>query len=485
MARSLIARLHDKVHPEARFTRRDALKASFASAAGLVLSSCASSDVDQPGRGGRACIIGAGFAGLACARQLKRAGFDVTVVEARKRPGGRVWSSRSFVDGRNVEMGGELIGKNHPLWMAYAEEFKLRMLDVTEEEGLAPVRFEGKLLDEKEQEALWEAFEGALSLINDQADKVDAGAPWKSEGASALDACTTAAAIEALDAEDAAKRELRRQLAGDNGVAVEMQSWLGNLAMVKGGGCATYWTDSEVFRCDGGNDQLATKLVEALGPDSIRFGAPATAVAANERGAVVTLADGKKIEADWVVVSVPPSVWPKIRFSPALPAALAPQMGINVKYFSAVDKAFWRDAHQGPDALTDGPISETWNGTDGQDAEGPACLTAYSGGPAAEVTRGWGDQRTRKYTSELTSLFPDYPKHFKKSVFMNWPADEWTGAGYSFPKPGEVASVGPLLREGFGRVQFAGEHTCYAFVGYMEGALQSGVRVAEAIKAAK
>jgi monoamine oxidase len=39
--------------------------------------------------------------------------------------------------------------------------------------------------------------------------------------------------------------------------------------------------------------------------------------------------------------------------------------------------------------------------------------------------------------------------------------------------------MGPLLQEGLGRLHFAGEHSWYAFHGYMEGALQAGVRVAK------
>jgi monoamine oxidase len=38
---------------------------------------------------------------------------------------------------------------------------------------------------------------------------------------------------------------------------------------------------------------------------------------------------------------------------------------------------------------------------------------------------------------------------------------------------------GPKLSDGYeGKVHFAGEHTCYVFTGYMEGALQSGYRLA-------
>ena len=64
---------------------------------------------------------------------------------------------------------------------------------------------------------------------------------------------------------------------------------------------------------------------------------------------------------------------------------------------------------------------------------------------------------------------------------MNWPNEIWTAAGYSFPAPGQVTTVGPILRAGLGRLHFAGEHTCYKFVGYMEGALNSGVSLAKRI----
>jgi monoamine oxidase len=55
----------------------------------------------------------------------------------------------------------------------------------------------------------------------------------------------------------------------------------------------------------------------------------------------------------------------------------------------------------------------------------------------------------------------------------------WTRASYSFAAPGEVTTMGPILHAGIeGRLHFAGEHTCYKFAGYMEGALTSGVSIA-------
>jgi monoamine oxidase len=64
---------------------------------------------------------------------------------------------------------------------------------------------------------------------------------------------------------------------------------------------------------------------------------------------------------------------------------------------------------------------------------------------------------------------------------MDWPGDAWAKGSYSFPAPGQVTTIGPTLRAGLGRLHFAGEHTCYAFTGYMEGALRSGVDVAQRI----
>jgi monoamine oxidase len=75
-------------------------------------------------------------------------------------------------------------------------------------------------------------------------------------------------------------------------------------------------------------------------------------------------------------------------------------------------------------------------------------------------------------------LYPGIRSQCERDRFMNWPADPWTKASYSCPGPGEITTLGPVLHQGVGRLHFAGEHTSYSFGGYMEGALQSGVRVA-------
>ena len=56
------------------------------------------------GKGTHVVVLGAGIAGLVSAYELEQAGFQVTLLEARERVGGRAWTVR---DGDKIEMTGE------------------------------------------------------------------------------------------------------------------------------------------------------------------------------------------------------------------------------------------------------------------------------------------------------------------------------------------------------------------------------------------
>ena len=101
---------------------------------------------------------------------------------------------------------------------------------------------------------------------------------------------------------------------------------------------------------------------------------------------------------------------------------------------------------------------------------------------AADQCREWAPaQRNENYLKELEKIYKGVRASFIRARFMDWPGDPWVKASYSFPAPGQVTSQGPTLRQGIGRLHFAGEHTCYAFMGYMEGALNSGAAAAKRI----
>jgi monoamine oxidase len=485
MSRSLFARLNQRYgRPVDVYTRREMLRATLAASAGLLLSTRVPVLAQQAAKaaGKRVVVIGAGFSGLACAHELVSAGYDVTVIDARNRVGGRVISFADLVPGKNVEGGGELIGSNHPTWVAYKDKFALEFIDVTEDEDAdAPIVIGGKRLSPEEGEKLWEEMDATLAKMNDDARKVkDPDKPWETPGAAEFDKRTTQQWIDAQEGSELLKKGLWIQMAADNGQDPVKQSYLGNMTQVAGGGVEPYWTESEVYRCKGGNQQLAAKLAEAVGRDRMVLRLPVTRVDARRGLMTVTCSDGRTLECDDVVLAAPPSTWGKIAFNPGLPRALSPQMGTNVKYLAAVKKRFWKDAKLAPDSLTDTHLCMTWDGTDNQEGDEGASLNCFSGGPQAEKAREIPkEQRDAKYAEALEQLYPGYKDQRVQSRFMDWPADPWTLAGYSFPAPGQVTTVGPLMHKGVGNLHFAGEHTSYKFVGYMEGALNSGVMVAQ------
>jgi monoamine oxidase len=480
----IYSQLHKRYGKPDGMSRREMLRRSLAAAGALLLSD--SMIAPLRAANGRVIVIGAGFSGLAAAYELSRAGYDVTVVEARNRVGGRVISFSDLVPGKVVEGGGELIGSNHPAWVGYAKQFKLEFTDVTEEDLEFPIMMNGKRLSGEESEALWEELEKSFNTIVADAAKVDADRPWTSPNAAELDRRTLAAWIAALPASPLGKEAMHTMMTADNGVVPEWQSYLGNLAMVKGGGLDKYWTESEVYRCKGGNQQLATKLVGAIGSARVMTRMPVSGIGVTDRGVRVTLANGKVLEAEHAVLSVPPTVWNRIAIDPALPASLPPQMGNNVKCLLAVKSPFWRRAELAPDILSDGPINMTWHATDqqeGVEAGGGEALVAFSGGPSADECREWGARRIDTYLAELQKIYKGIRGSYVRARFMDWPGDRWTMGSYSFPAPGQVTSQGPTLYEGIGRLHFAGEHTSYAFMGYMEGALHSGAAIARRIAA--
>jgi monoamine oxidase len=492
MSMSLYTRLARRFAPE-RFevSRRDLLKGTLAASAGLLLSNCGMwrDPVGLQLGAKKVIVIGAGFAGLACAYELSSVGYDVMVLEARNRVGGRVLSFSDMVPGKLVEGGGELIGTNHATWVSYAAKFGLTFNEIPEDKNLdEPLMLEGRVLSKDEAKKIFDEMDTAFSTLNDAARKVNADEPWKMENAEALDARTMGDWLASLEASTLTKRAIRAELEANESVVLERQSYLAFLAMVKGGGVEKYWTDSETCRCAQGNQALADKLVakinERVGDmvaERVRLGTQVAGIAHGPSGVIVTTKTGVEFRADDVVLTAPPTVWKSIHFTPGLPQDFAPQMGTAIKFLSAVKKRFWLEQKLSADSLSDTDASMTWEGTSGQTKGGDAAeLTCFSGGPAAEHARSREPVARRAFfETHLGQLFPGYEQNQGEGTrFMDWPADPFTLAGYSFGAPGQVTTIGPKLYKGIDSLHFAGEYASYAFCGYMEGALSSGAALA-------
>jgi monoamine oxidase len=481
MRRALYTRLHARYGtPVDAVTRREFLKGSIAAGAALLLSNRFARAQRAKPSGKSIIVIGAGFAGLTAAYELLAAGYDVTVLEARDRVSGRVVTFDNFVPGRFVEGGGELIGSNHPLWAAYAKKFGLEFLEVPETGADWPVVIEGKLLSKREAASLWEGMDDILESIGDDAGPILPDTPWTSPDATKLDRIAVPDKVMSVDVAKIAKRAIIADFVSETGVAPERQGYLALLTAVKGGSLEKGWTETQVYHCKGGNQQLAQKLAAEIGAERIHLNAPVSALTIGQDRVSVTCADGRSFTADDAILTVPPSVWDNIAFDPKLPTVLQPQMGNNIKYLISLKNRFWLEDDRSPESLSDGHVQATWESTAGQEGDAPAGMIAFSGGPGADAMRAVpADHRDAAYAAELKLRYPELAEAFVAGRLMDWPAVQWTRASYSFAAPGEITTMGPILHQGIaGRLHFAGEHNCYKFAGYMEGALTSGVSIA-------
>lgn len=463
--------------------RRKAIQVGLASAAGMLLSATESHAVRNSGKGRSVVVVGGGFAGLACAHELASVGCRVTVLEARDRVGGRAHSLVDWIPGKIVEAGGELLGANHPTVQAYAQTLGLTLNPTVDYETPSPepTLINGRTLDRDELEAITVETDEIYDAFTNAARVVDGDCCWKTPDADKLDQISTADWIQQQKGSATAKAIVYLQFMLDNAVIPERQSLLGNLTVIHGGGLEKYWTDTEVFRCQGGNQQYAIQLAERIGAANIHLKSPVTRITVTASKVRVTDATGKQYEADDVVLAVPPSLWDRIEIEPRLPDSLAPQMGDAVKFLSMVKERFWESHGLPPTAFADDGVGSLWFGTENQIASDVReCIVSFIGGPSATMWSQLDDeQRQLQYTEKLERLQPGFAAALLEMQFVNWPKEEWTAGGYSFPAPGQIIAQGPTLREGLGRLHFAGEHTCYPFIGYMEGALNSGVSLAK------
>jgi monoamine oxidase len=432
--------------------------------------------------GKKIAVIGAGLAGLSAAYELQSVGYDVTVFEAQREVGGRVKSRHDIVNGRTMEEGGQLIGLNHRAWWSYKDKFKLRFHEVHEGQN-AVVILGGKRIVRADAKQLHLEMLAAQRRINNAARAINAHHPWLSRRAAHLDSQSLVEGLAKIPMSRRCRLAFIEMLQADNGVEAGSQSGLGNLAMIKGGGLRRFWNDSETHRCVGGAQTLPLRFeteLNSVHPNSVHLNTVVTHLDVSAAGVRTTFSRGPPVGFDDVVLAIPPTLWRRRPFSvsPALPRKFEVQFGRNVKFLLDVQKHSWLPVN--PDAVTDGPVNLTWEGT--FDQAGPrAGMVGFSGAKNADLCCGW-NQRRRDYLAVLKTLFPSMTSTATNDKFIDWPANKWTRGAYSFAAPKEIMRVGPLMRTPYhGRLHFAGEHTSYAFPGYMEGALESGLRVAEHI----
>ena len=247
MSRSLFATLHrrfgTKLSGAEVVNRSQAKQAELVRSMGLATTPPDCSRFFPNG----VAIVGGGFAGISAAWTLGQHNVASTIFEARETYGGRVETDKILIPGRLVETGAELIGFNHPMWLTLARRFGLGMIVLTGEDQYAAfgletqLRLRGRAVADIEK--LYQQMAFVLRKISDDAKAItDPFEPWKAPNASTLDAKTVAEKIAeyarllpALSRHPSLVDAIEFELGNDHVLPAREQSYLGLLAVVRGG----------------------------------------------------------------------------------------------------------------------------------------------------------------------------------------------------------------------------------------------------------
>lgn len=497
-------------------TRRELIGGLAAGAAAPLLAGCGGSTAlaqDAPaGANGnystQVAIVGAGYAGLACARALVAAGREVMILEARDRVGGRCVNQtlpapyERFV----VEGGAEFIGPTQDRIAALAQEVgvasyaayntgkTVAYLNGTRNEYTGRIPFASVLTDPGLVEAA-----AIIPRLNSLAAQVSVAAPWNVQNASsrevrASDTMSFQTWMDQNILTDGGKSLVKLVILALLSAEPKDVSLLQVLFYIaSAGGDLNVLIDTaggaQQDRLVNGSQSIALGLAQRLG-DRIQFRSPVRAIGQDANGVTVS-GDGYTVKAEQVVVAMSPWMAGRLRYDPLSPALQARMqlmqrvpMGSIWKVHAIYATPFWRDAGLNGQTTSDAFLPKvTFDNTPNNDPAAPGVMMGFiDGQDARDAVLMDPAARRQAVIDAFATFFGEQARNPLGYLEMNWQAEEFSAGGPTgFFPTGVLTDYTTALRNPIGRLHWAGTETSEIWTGYMDGAVRSGERAAQEI----
>jgi monoamine oxidase len=470
-------------------TRREFMSIAGIAAGGFALRRVLAQSlrVNSDGRQARRIIIlGAGIAGLTAGLKLREWGYQVTLLEARNRPGGRVHTLREpFADGLHAEAGAARIPSTHALTLEYIRRYKLALDPFFPEGGAQVFLWRGKRLvvppggepDLAHLDVNFTAAEravgfGGLTKLHFEKVRNEVGAlqqtDWPFPKMSRYKDITFA-------------EFLRRQGASSDAIEYLSQGFEDD-SLLDFAHDAVSHAVPELWKIRGGNDLLPRAMAAELS-GQIRYGAAVRQIATSDTGVRVSYTSAgtqQQETADRVVCTIPFTVLRDIEIRPGWSRAKAEainklNMGAVARVFVQTRSRFWERQGLNGFASVDQPM-ELWSPSHNQPGSHGILMT-YMYERLAREYSGLEPQAQIDRTLELLeTVHPGVRREVETATTCSWINDPYSRGAYLLAKPGQFELL-PHVATPEARVHFAGEHTS-PWPGWIQGALHSGLRAA-------
>jgi len=414
-------------------------------------------------------VIGGGFAGVVAARELARAGRRAVLLEARDRLGGRTWYRELPGAGRKVELGGTWISsRTMRCARAEVERYGLRL---TRRDGAAPV-FRWSLGDglvpgfPLAGEELYELERAWFELIL-RARRIDPDRPLDGQSLADLDV-SVAALLHGLGLSTRVRAFLDIWARLGSGCTSEEWSGLQLLAWI----AALDWSVLGYFAEVSEVIETGTaSLLEAIVADAdveIRLSEPVAAIRDAGDEVVVRLVDGGELRAGAAVVAVPVNLWSSIDFGPPLAGA---RLELAAAGHPGRMQKVWVHARGAPANLV-ALGSETgfvWLSAEYPVGGDEQLLVGFASPPS-----GVDPADADAVGDAVRALAPEADVIGVAS--HDWSADPWSRGTWMVPRSSWLSRSWSEVQAPVGRLAFAGADIATRWVGWIDGAVESGHR---------